>query len=201
MKRRLAVASQGQTGGVSDHHHINRKRVYGGIDSSQRKKTVPPFPTTMTEFDEIHNICKLFYATKALEFYNKSQAVEFKLGEISFYSSADLRDPSIPAAFFKTWIHISFTATPKTADRMVVPPTYFFAELSRGISSEPFEVKDCNIFEPSNESGFQHGCMICPATKRFHPDEKGYKSGRPPYYVAKKRMMPGSFLFRNEKKV
>ncbi|WCJ36716.1 hypothetical protein M5689_017897 [Euphorbia peplus] len=133
----------------------------------------------------LHNAWRHKHAKKALEFYEKSQDTDFEMVD-ALYSDHSLL--AVPGADdLQEWCHVSFIAKPKDTDCNDASPKYFFAELLRAKRSTTFNVKYCSTFEPSDDPGFEHCCVFCPADQKFHPGVDGYRIGGPQCSVVRMR--------------
>ncbi|XP_065857217.1 uncharacterized protein [Euphorbia lathyris] len=190
-------ASEGDTAGGSNCHQVKRKRLKDGsfsglpraIDATQRqidggsargrlRGTTVTSPSLVAILKEVN----LGYAKMALEFYEKSQDAEFEVLEVLDVSGSRLQLPE--AEDDQYWIHISFICKRKNADCSDVSPKHFFGELLKDDCSGKFHATCCSTFEPSDDPGFDHGCIFCLPDQKFHPTD-GYCVGRPPWYIPK----------------
>ncbi|XP_065879291.1 uncharacterized protein [Euphorbia lathyris] len=124
---------------------------------------------------------KLPFAKIALEFYEKSQDAEFEIVEAHYLKCAKLYPPG--SDICTRWCHVSFVAKPKNADCSNVSPKHLFAELFEDNDNyKKMTAAYCSSFEPSDDPGFDHGCIFCPPGQKFHPAD-GYKVGSHPWRV------------------
>ncbi|XP_065872782.1 uncharacterized protein [Euphorbia lathyris] len=186
-------ASRVQRGG-SVHNKVNKEwmaRVQRAIDASDEDmdagfESCPFFWRPMNKsvdpiFVEVRKAKDRRYAKKAMEFYEKSQDDEFEILEVLYSERSRLLNPESKSD--QAWCHVSFIAKPKNADCTDVSPKHFFGELLESDCSSKCNATYCCTFEPSDDPGFNHGCILCPAGQKFHP-ANGYHVGRPPWIQA-----------------
>ncbi|XP_065857218.1 uncharacterized protein [Euphorbia lathyris] len=190
-------ASEGEMAGGSERLQVKHKRVKKerasrlprAIDAAQRqidggsyrgrvRGTRVTSPSLVAILKEVN----LGYGKMALEFYEKSQDAEFEVLEVLDVSGSRLQLPASESDQY--WIHISFIAKHKNADCSDVSPKHFFGELLKDDCSGKFHATYCSTFEPSDDPGFNHGCIFCLPDQKFHPTD-GYCVGRPPCYIPK----------------
>ncbi|XP_065857208.1 uncharacterized protein [Euphorbia lathyris] len=188
--QREADASQGS----SERHRVKRKRVkkkrvsrlpYAAqrqIDGGSNRGRVKHIRDTHARLVAILKETDLEHAKIALEFYEKSQDAEFEVLEVLYKSGSRLQHPESESDQY--WCHISFIAKPKNVDCSDVSPKHFFGELFVDDCSEKVHATYCSTFEPSDDPGFNHGCILCRRHQKFHPTN-GYCVGRPPWYIPK----------------
>ncbi|XP_065876927.1 uncharacterized protein [Euphorbia lathyris] len=135
-------------------------------------------------FEEFFKNLELQHAKEALELYRKSQGGEFEVLEVIYSHGTSVVLPESEDS--QLWYHISFIAKPKNADCSDVSSKHFFAEYEDVEESGTYIVKYCSTFEPSDDPGFNHGCVFCPKDveyMKFHPAINGYHVGCPPWSV------------------
>lgn len=157
-----------------DTKWVTYARNAGGGEPVFYKKTVVSNPSDVAELKRR----RLKRAEIALKLYEKNQAAEFEILEVLDTCGTKLRHPEPDFRSNKYWIHTSFTAISKND----VSPKHFFGELFKDYQTGQFVATFCSTFEPSDDPGFDHGCVFCPLEKKFHPAD-GYVVGRPPWYV------------------
>ncbi|KAL6566952.1 hypothetical protein OROMI_015356 [Orobanche minor] len=164
------ASSKGESAGGSEHRQTKRKRV--------RHKRLND--GTLSWLVEYRKKLALEHAKMALEFYETSQddAGEFEILEVVNRSNSRLQHPESESGHL--WSHISFIAKPRKADSSV-SPKHFFGEFFRDDDSGKIHVTYCSTFQPSDDPGFNHGCIFCPPGQKFHPSD-GYCVGRPPWH-------------------
>ncbi|KAL6537911.1 hypothetical protein OROHE_012198 [Orobanche hederae] len=157
--------SEGDMAGGSGRHQVKRKRVE---------------EESFSWLVEYRKQLALEHAKMALEFYEKSQddAGEFEILEVLNRSNSRLQHPESESGHL--WSHISFIAKPRKSD-CSVSPKHFFGEFFRDDDSGKIHVTYCSTFQPSDDPGFNHGCIFCPPGQKFHPSD-GYCVGRPPWH-------------------
>ncbi|WOH09052.1 hypothetical protein DCAR_0728505 [Daucus carota subsp. sativus] len=169
LQRFTDASSKGEIAGGSEHRQVKRKRV-------KHKRGL----SCLAEFrEQLH----LQHAKMALEFYEKSQDdAEFEILRVLYTSHLSLQHPDSECAHL--WFHVSFIAKPREADSNI-SPTHFFGELFRDQDSGRTHVTYCSTFQPSDDPGFNHGCIFCPIGQKLHPSD-GYCVGRPPWHKEKR---------------
>ncbi|XP_017252179.2 uncharacterized protein LOC108222782 isoform X2 [Daucus carota subsp. sativus] len=155
--------------GGSEHHQVQHKKV--------KHKRVDPGDISHL-FDIVKRI-KLGHAKMALEFYEKRQDAEFEVLEVLNFTSSELLHPE-SNKWCQSWSHVNFIAKPKNTD-CNVSPKHFFGEFFIDDDSRKFNVTYCSTFEPSDDPGFNHGCIFCPPGEKFHPSDGDFVA-RPPWY-------------------
>ncbi|WOH09053.1 hypothetical protein DCAR_0728506 [Daucus carota subsp. sativus] len=195
--------SQGDMAGGSDRHRVKRKRrvkeesfaglqrftdasskgeIGEGSEQCQVKRMRVKHIRGVSCLAELDEQMNLTHAKMALEFYEKSQDdAEFEILRVLYSSCSRLQHPDSECAHL--WFHVSFIAKPRKAD-WNVSPTHFFGELFRDLDSGGTHVTYCSTFQPSDDPGFNHGCIFCPLGQNFHPSD-GYCVGRPPWHKEK----------------
>ncbi|XP_065879264.1 uncharacterized protein [Euphorbia lathyris] len=198
-KKRVSRMQRGTDAsqGGSKRHQVKTKRVEKDLNimwqrsiaaNEGKMDRVEPFPfyrfknkVVDARLMEVIKSVDLMYAKKALEFYEKSQDADFEILEVFNAQRSMLIHPEYKRS--QEWCHVSFIAKPKNADCSDVSPKHLFAELLQRDYSSKWDAIYCCTFEPSDDPGFNHGCIFCPAGEKFHP-ANGYRVGRPPWTEA-----------------